>query len=258
MIMQFLLLFMFSLCSSCHSSKFSQEHQIVHKSDFEVYTYKIPKDKYTNYLVYIKSNIRTEQQKVLLPEECWAECQGKRVDFAPTEIKITDEYPIYVPSWFYTVETKLDLKNCRVLHFVVNRQQNDFSTEFAEPKEMFQAFPQILNIGDTIFVFVLDLLRLKPPEDEYFPTSERLRVEITNKLGKRVWNSDYDLNFLQIIGPVEPVEVGKIQRYIVPWNRVDNSGKFVEEGEFNVSFILPMKPTKFTRMMKLELNKVEK
>ncbi|MFN3305916.1 MAG: hypothetical protein ACK42Z_01880 [Candidatus Kapaibacteriota bacterium] len=251
-----LLLFMFSLYSACHYTKFTQENQSETKPDFEVFTYKIPKDKYTNYLVYIKSNAEDKTQQIPFPEELWAECQGKRVDFAPTKINTIYEYSVYVPAWFYTIETILNLGNCRKLRFIANRQQIEFFAEFAEPMEMFQAFPQILNIGDTIIVFVLDLLRLKPPEDEYFPTSERLRVEITNKLGKLVWNSDYDLNFLQIIGKVEPVEVGEIQRYIIPWNRMDNDGKFVAEGEFNVSFILPMKPKKLTRTMKLELNKM--
>lgn len=258
---RFVILFaMFQLFSFCQSKKIEKETPLRTKSLFEVYGYKLKSGDYNKYLLYIKKPVLEGEETFLLPKECWIECEGKRIDFAPTKIETNQEFSVYIPSWFFTVETKREInpKNCGQLHFVANRIQHDLNVNFTEVSEKFQAFPQIVSIGDSVFVFVLDLLRLRPIEDEYFPNSERLRIEIKNELGKTIWNSDKDLNFLQVIGQVEPTEVGRMHRYIVPWNRRDNNGNYVTEGKLNVAYILPVKPNNILKIMQLELIKDKK
>lgn len=253
-------LVIFQLFSFCHTKNIEKNSVLKSQNLFEIYAYKIKSGDYNKYLVYIKKPILKSEEGYILPKECWVECEGKRIDFAPTKIETHQEYEVYIPSWFFTVETKREInsKNCSQIHFVTNRIQNDFDLQFKEVSEKFQAFPQVISLNDSLIIFVLDLLRLRPTEDEYFPNSERLRIEITNELGKPIWNSDKDVNFLQIIGQVEPIEVGKMHRYIVPWNRTNNSGKFVSEGKLNVAYILPIKPNNIIKIMKLELTKDKK
>lgn len=242
--------------TNCKSQKIEKEQEMYPKSPFEIYQYKIKAGNFYKYLVYLKkAGVIPKEESFILAKECWLECNGKRFDFAPTKIGTNQEYQIIVPAWYFTMETKLNLsnENCNAVKAVANRTEYSFPPNFVEVQDKFQPFCTTLVMDDSLIVFVMDLLRLKPAEDEYFPTSERLRIVITNKLGKTIWSSDYDLNFLQIIGQVEPVEVGKVHRYIVPWNRKDNNGNYVKEGELRVSFILPVKPNNIVKVQELQL-----
>ncbi|MEJ5287545.1 MAG: hypothetical protein CH6_0797 [Candidatus Kapaibacterium sp.] len=249
----FLLVFVFN---NCQSKQIEKNKMNSKPTVFEHYAYVVDKGDFKKYLIYIKkASPRISKIDLFLPEECFTKCEGKRIDFAKTPIETNDEYQVAIPAWFFTVETKKNLgnENCEDLIFVANKIEYPLKFNIIQTNEKFKSFPQILIHDDTTFLFVLDLLRLKPEEGEYFPTSERLRIEIRNKQGKTIWNSDFDLNFLQVIGKVEPEEVGKIHRYIVPWNRRDNSGKFIEKGDFEVAFILPIKPTNILNIMELSL-----
>ncbi len=248
------------LLANCHSKNVEKQKVNPTNQLFEVLGYKIPGEKFDKYLVYLKTASPYSSNAKILIEECWVECEGKRIDFAPISIETRQEYAVDVPAWLFNIETKrqIDKKSCGKVHIIANRAQYDLEVIFKETKEKFEAIPQILTLNDSLFAFVLDLIRFKPIEEEYFPSSERLRIELSNNLGKTIWNSSYDLNFLQIIAQVEPIEVGKAHRYFVPWNRRDNNGKFVEEGEINVAYILPTKPSNILKNIKLELKKDKK
>jgi hypothetical protein len=240
----------------CHPQKIEKNKDEVAKSLFETFVFSLKKNDFNQYLIYIKkTSVLTGDNEILHPEECWIECDGKRIDFAPVEIETNAEYSIPLSACLFSVETRKNISNgnCGSVNFVANRQNYILTLNFIPATEKFAAFPQELFLDDTTIVFVLDLVRLKPSDEEYFPTSERLRIEIRNQLGKVIWNSDYDLNFLQVVGKVEPIEVGKLHRYIVPWNRRDNQGKLVEAGKYNVAFILPFKPNNLIKFRNLEL-----
>lgn len=248
------------ILTSCSSQKTIQINPIEKKNSFELYKIKIDTGgKFQKYLLYLHSN----QQDVSKPypfivKEVWTQCEGKRVDFAPEKIELEGEYNVFIPAYFFAVETRkvLDSLKCNQINFLINNQVLTFEPNFQEVDERFFPIPKIYQLNDSLFLFSLDLIRIKPSGEEYFQTSERLRIYIKNNLGKIVWSSDFDLNFLQIIGKVEPEEVGKVRRYLVPWNRISNERKFVESGEFEVVFILPIKPNNIVRKEKLILNKV--
>lgn len=250
------------LLFSCASQKNIQINPIEKNSSFELFKIKIDTGgKFQKYLLYLRS-IQQDISKInpYIVKEVWTQCGSKRIDFAPEKIEEEGEYNVFIPAYFFSVETRKDLDSlqCNKINFLINNQILTFEPNFSKVDDRFFPIPKIYRLNDSLFLFTLDLIRIKLSDEEYFPTSERLLIHIKNKLGKIVWSSDFDLNFLQIIGKVEPEEVGKVRRYLVPWNRIGNDGKYVENGEFDVVFILPIKPNNIVLMEKLIINKVGK
>ncbi len=96
--------------------------------------------------------------------------------------------------------------------------------------------------GDSVVVFVLLAERVRLLNREYFPSSERLRVMVYDAQGHLVWNSAEGRMFLQVIGAVEPQEIGGIQRYELRWGRRDRRGRRVPPGKYMARLILPIVP----------------
>ncbi|MCX7909331.1 MAG: hypothetical protein N2560_07435 [Ignavibacteria bacterium] len=244
---------------NCKSQKIEQSKDKVSEKPitFSMHQFQVIKNNFTKYIVYIeKLGVITASETFWLGKECWTNCEGKRLDFGPIQIE-QEGNKVEIPVWLFNLETKRNLNNkiCDGIHFIANKSQFDFDINFQTPDEKFKAFPHILVVDDSLILFVLDLLRLEPADDEYFPSSERLRIEITSQLGKPIWNSDFNMYFLQVVGKVEPLEVGKVYRYVIAWNRRDNNGQYVGSGTFNVAYILPIKPNNILKILNLELKK---
>jgi len=254
-----LILFCILFLSNCTSQKVEKSSDSPSNSLFEVHKIKIDTGgPYQKYCIYVRSsNLKLKQSSPFFVKEVWTECQGKRIDFAPIKIASQYEYNISLPTFYYTVETPRNITKdiCSKINFLLGNEKVEVEADFKQTKEKFLPIPGFYLASDSLFIFYLDLIRLQPSGNEYFPTSERLRIVIRSNSGKIIWSSDNDLNFLQVIGSVEPAEVGGISRYIIPWNRTSNDGKFVESGEFEVLFILPTKPENIVRTMKLSIHK---
>jgi len=253
----FFILACFLFLLNCSSQKLEKLGNPDNKNLFEVYKIKIDTGgPYQKYSIYLRSsNLKITQIPPLFVKEVWTECNGKRIDFAPIRIESQYEYNISLPTFYFSVETlkKIDKEICNKINLLLTNEKVELEPDFKQLNEKFFPIPGIFFLSDSLFIFYLDLIRLQRSGNEYFPTSERLKIILRNNSGKIIWSSDYDLNFLQVIGNVEPSEVGSIHRYIVPWNRTSNDGKFVESGEFDVLFILPTKPENIVRTMKLSI-----
>lgn len=100
--------------------------------------------------------------------------------------------------------------------------------------------PDIL-VGNGGVEFRLRVRRVQEVEGEYFPSSERLRVEVFQGV-KRLWSSDAGVAFLQVIGAVEPVAVGMEHVYQYRWNGRLNTGQELSAGIYEVRLTLPARP----------------
>ncbi|MCX7880434.1 MAG: hypothetical protein N2517_07210 [Ignavibacteria bacterium] len=257
MILKFALIFSFIFIACSSKQHSTRIEPLIHKG-YEIYQLKFRKGSYNGYLVYIKRGSQFEKiskYTFLKGVECWIECGGKRTDFMENPIEVDDFLDFSLPITSFMVETKKDFTSEKCRSFVA-RFSNDiltFPVRFADERRKFFAIPNIFINSDTNFVFALDLVRLEEKEDEYFPTSERLRIRIESKAGKEIWASDFNTNFLQVIGEVEPIEIGKIRRYILQWIGKDFSGNKVPSGEYNVYFILPIKKHEIVEKLELKI-----
>lgn len=100
--------------------------------------------------------------------------------------------------------------------------------------------PEVEERGDTV-LFRLRVRRLQLVAGEYFPTSERLRVEIFHGV-KKLWSSADGVAFLQVLGEVEPRLPGEEAVYEYRWNGRLASGERLPEGRYSVRLTLPVRP----------------
>ncbi len=110
--------------------------------------------------------------------------------------------------------------------------------------------PEVGFAEDEI-VFRLRARRLLPPPQEYFPTSERLRVELFDGI-KQLWSSAAGVMFLQVIGEVEPQQPGQEQLYEYRWSAQLGSGEVLPSGHYHVCMSLPAQPRRYVVCFPLE------
>jgi len=93
------------------------------------------------------------------------------------------------------------------------------------------------------YEFGLFLIKLKDSNKQvYFPSSERLRIEISDKKGKFIWNSNVNKSYLAVVGELLPIEKYEYQYYYLEWNKIDNLGNKLVSGDYFVNFVLPLQP----------------
>lgn len=112
--------------------------------------------------------------------------------------------------------------------------------------------PFIDEQTDSSVTFALLARRNRGASIDYYPTSERLRVQIVSADGLEVFASNKGMNYLQEVQPVEPFQREQLHRYLYSWNGRDNSGAFVRAGTYTVQLSLPVKPEPYQATIKLD------
>lgn len=181
------------------------------------------------------------------------ECSKQKVTLQQVKIRSESEDIPPLPMLFFAPATdgELDENSCRSIIFARNGEKFQFPFKIQQVEGNLFAYPYMFEISDSLVLFGIDVVRITTPNDEYFPTSERLRVEIQNMLGKTIWRSDEDAYFLQVIGEVEPKEIGSCYRYVKLWNRQNNAERFVEKGKFRAILTLPIHPKPITKYLEI-------
>ncbi len=108
-----------------------------------------------------------------------------------------------------------------------------------------------LEVDSQGVLFRVRARRLRPVEGEYFPSSERLRVELFAG-GKRLWGSQDGVAFLQVIGAVEPTEVGAEHVYEYRWHGRLGTGQRPSPGVYEVHLSLPVRPRSYSVVVPLQ------
>lgn len=105
--------------------------------------------------------------------------------------------------------------------------------------------PEIKVINDSLILFSLHSKRLKENESSYFPTSQDFLVEIYTEKNNLLWKSDKDMNYLQVITPIEPTQIGDLYTYSIEWDGIMDNGKKLPKGDYIVNLILPARPMQY-------------
>lgn len=100
--------------------------------------------------------------------------------------------------------------------------------------------------GDSVAVIGAQATRVYRRKDEYLPSSERLRVIITDRKGNVIWRSDAGMAYLTSVNPVMPEQIGRDEAYSLEWNGLDLNATPVSRGEYEVEIIIPSKPSPYT------------
>lgn len=82
-----------------------------------------------------------------------------------------------------------------------------------------------------------------PPDGEYLPSGEKIRVELEDGAGQTVWSSSDGKMFTAVIGTVEPQTVGTEYKYRVLWDgRGSLTKQILPTGTYRVTATIPSKP----------------
>lgn len=115
-------------------------------------------------------------------------------------------------------------------------------TEEQKSSPLMYVEPLIDEQTDSSVTFALLAKRNRGSSIDYFPSSERLRVEIVAADGTVVFSSNHGMNFLQEVQPVEPLQREHLHRYVYTWGGLGNDGRPVRPGTYTVRMKLVVKP----------------
>ncbi|MGQ9818648.1 MAG: hypothetical protein ACUVQ1_01795 [Candidatus Kapaibacteriales bacterium] len=198
----------------------------------------------TNIVCFVPNNY--EDVKTLtneIPDSVKIFCSGNILDCEKIEPTVDENFNFPIPIFYYlSINQVKDLSKCQTIGFTYGKNYYNlpFSLDTTSGNSIF--IPMVTIIDDTLIVCSIDLIRIRPSEEEYFPSSERLRVEILNSTGKSIWRSDEGVYFLQIIGKVEPIEIGKVHRYSLSIPKEIVSKVTSKPDKFTFRLSLPIRP----------------
>jgi hypothetical protein len=112
--------------------------------------------------------------------------------------------------------------------------------QIVDKNQFLRVIPVIEEKAPNTLVFKALAIRQFPHQGAYMPSSENFRIIITNSKDGKKWNSSEGMMFMQIIGSVEPVEVGTDKIY--SYEYLIDQKKFRLNGQNTVEFIIPAMP----------------
>lgn len=102
------------------------------------------------------------------------------------------------------------------------------------------------SVDENNIIFFLKAERNKINEGEYLPNSENIRLEIFDSEKRLIYNSAHNMNFLQVISEVLPMEEGKHHDYEISWNYLTNDGKKITPGNYTAKLTIPAVPNNYS------------
>ncbi len=124
----------------------------------------------------------------------------------------------------------------------------EFERELSRNEAMYLT-PKVKYPDDGTVVFILEAERVKKVEDEYMPSSEDFRVEIMSDKAKVLWSSNYNKNYMMVVGDVLPKEVGETHFYEMKFTGEKNSGNELQPGKYTAFLVIPSKPNHYVRQI---------
>lgn len=198
----------------------------------------------TNIICFVPNNYKDAKTLInKIPDSVKIFSPDYNLDCERIEPSADEDFKYYIPVYYYvSINQVKDLSECRTIGFKLGKNYYNLPFVLDTISGPFVSIPSLIRFSDSLIVCSIDLIRIRPSDEEYFPTSERLRVEVLNSMGKSIWRSDEGVYFLQVIGKVEPDKIGKIHRYLLSIPREVVSRIANEQVKFTFRFTLPIKP----------------
>jgi hypothetical protein len=137
------------------------------------------------------------------------------------------EIKIYSSNGIYAMKTKYP------------KIVSDFNVQCNNALDL---IPWELKTGNSQYLLGIAAFRRNTVEDEYIPSSEDFRAEIFSYKGKLLWSSNFNINYMQQIMKVKPVENYKANLYSVIWDGKTNNKKNMRSGDYKIKLLIPTKP----------------
>lgn len=115
-----------------------------------------------------------------------------------------------------------------------------------QPATPLELLPFTTRVSDSLLTIGVVAIRVFKPQGEYLPSSERLRLIISDQKGNVVWRSDAGMQFMTIVGQIEPTLEGRTEQYTSQWNGVDLQGNPVRPGTYDCEILIPARPTPYS------------
>ncbi|MFN4769075.1 MAG: hypothetical protein ACK45R_02270 [Candidatus Kapaibacterium sp.] len=126
------------------------------------------------------------------------------------------------------------------------------ATEEQKASPLVYVDPFIDEQTDSTVTFALLARRNRGASIDYFPSSERLRVEVLSADGRVIFSSNHGMQYLQEVQPVQPLKREELHRYTFTWGGKDNNGVDVPPGYYTVNLILVAKPEVYKAQTRLD------
>ncbi len=156
----------------------------------------------------------------------------------------TEEYNDLIFDLVFTVDGAL-YHDTRIVHMEPTKDEE-------------RAFPLITVKGfideqsDSSVVFALLATRNRGASIDYFPTSEKMRIEIMNMKGVVLYASNQGQMYLQEVKPVDPLKLNEFLRYTLAWNGKQNDGSVLPDGKYKVRLSLVARPKAYVDEIDLD------
>lgn len=198
----------------------------------------------TNIICFVPNNYKDSRTLINnIPDSVKIFCSGNILDCEKIEPSSNVDFKYSIPVYYYVCINQVkDLSKCQTISFELRKSHYNLPFALDTISGNFVSIPSITGFGDSLIFCSIDLIRVHPSEEEYFPTSERLRVEVLNSMGKSLWRSDDGVYFLQVTGKVEPEKVGEIHRYSLSIPNEITSKIANKLDKFTFRLSLPIKP----------------
>ncbi len=260
----FLLSFCIFICFSCSSSKYilnespdylkdkiilSQQNDSIY---FNINLFTI--DKYENLCYNFFKQIDSINIKIK------SEQFNKDVKIYKNDINIIgipsniEGNTIVLPINLKYELTEKNINNVSIIldiYYGLNYIRTQKEIRLNDNPEILSLFPVILNENDKSIEFAVLAVRNKIKE-EFIPSSEELRLEVLNFKGRQIYSSQTGINFLQIILPVFPENIGNYYLYKQTWDFKTDENNLVVPGKYTINLMIPALPTPYKVNLTLE------
>lgn len=113
---------------------------------------------------------------------------------------------------------------------------------FSKKKYLLKLIPIVISQEVNKIELGVFAYRYTKPDEEYIPNSELMRMEVINLKDKPIYNSQNGANFMQVIAPVYPENIGDMYIYSQSWDFKDNEGSTLIPGKYTISLTIPALP----------------
>lgn len=106
-----------------------------------------------------------------------------------------------------------------------------------------------VRIENNLLKFSLKAKRNFIVEKEYLPTSEELRIIISDKKGRIIYQSNQGMNYFQVVEQVKPIEIDDTYTYELA-SKIPSG--MIKGNKYSIQFIIPAKPQFYIKTFEYE------